>query len=208
MESSEQLAVLLARLPEALSRVHRWTHMPSLPSSERETVLEHSYSTVLLASAMLAIEDAHGFHDKPIDRAKVMLAAALHDVGEGTIGDVRYAVKQDPRVREHLAAIECEQVEEMLRVLPETVRTAFWEAYRIVESDTPEGRFFQAVERIGYMQFAVPQVRRGRMDFLEVFRMQHEKILELEHEFVSVRMLYDAYRDYVSEQLRREKNLE
>lgn len=197
--------MLLAQLPEMLSRVHRWTHFASLPAGERETVLEHSYVSVLLTSAMLAIEEASGSHTGELNHGRLLLAAALHDVGEGRIGDVRYAVKQDPRVREHIAAIEREQVEHMLRDLPEPVRVSFRSAYELVDSDTREGRFFKAVERVGYMQYAVPQVQRGRMEFLEVFRMQHEKLVALEEEFVSVKTLYAPYRDYVADQLRLEK---
>ncbi|OGL96071.1 hypothetical protein A2348_00965 [Candidatus Uhrbacteria bacterium RIFOXYB12_FULL_58_10] len=204
----DYLSALLAQLPEMLSRVHRWTHFPSLPATERETVLEHSYISVLLTSAMLALEEAHGLHKGKMDHGKVVLAAALHDIGEGRIGDVRYAVKQDPRVREHLEAIEREQVEHMLCDLPEAARVVFWDAYELVNSNTLEGRFFEAVERIGYVQYAVPHVQRGRMEFLEVFRMQHEKILALEPEFVSAKIIYDAYREYVAEQIRLEKAAE
>jgi 5'-deoxynucleotidase YfbR-like HD superfamily hydrolase len=204
----DHLTVLLMRLPEMLSRVHRWTHFGSLPSQERETVLEHAYVTVLLASAMLALEETHGAHVGAIDRGKVLLAAAIHDMGEGRIGDVRYAVRQDPRVRDHLAAIEREQVEQMLVDLPEAVHASFWEAFQIIGTDSVEGRFFQAVERMGYMQYAVPQVQRGRVEFLEVFRLQHEKLLDLEKEFASVRMLYDPYRDYVAEQIAFERDAE
>lgn len=204
----DPLGLMLGQLPEILSRVHRWTHFPSLPAEERESVLEHSYVSVLLAGAMLAIEEAHGSSAHGIDRPRVLLAAALHDVGEGRIGDIRYAVKQDPRVRDHLDTIEREQVASMLRDLPEDVRRTFWDAYRVVGSDTIEGRFFQAVERIGYMQFAVPQVQRGRTEFLEVFRMQHDRILALASEFVSVRTLYEPYRAYVEEQLHLERRAE
>lgn len=204
----DHLSSLLAQLPEMLSRVHRWTHFSSLPRGERETVLEHSYVSVLLASAMLALEDAHGAHGGALNHAKILLAAALHDVGEGRIGDVRYAVKQDPRVRDHLAQIEREQVSHMLRDLPDAVRDRFQEAYGMIDGDSLDGRFFKAVERVGYVHFAVPQVQRGRMEFMEVFRMQHERILALEEEFVSVKMSYDPYRAYVEEQLHLDKEAE
>lgn len=198
------LAQLLTQLPDMLSRVHRWTHFSSLPRVERETVLEHSYASVLLVGAMLALEEAQGMYRGQWDHGRLLLAAALHDAGEGRIGDVSYSVKQDPRVREPLEQIEREQVERMLRDVPDAVREQFLSAYRLVDTDTLEGRFFKAVERMGYIQYAVRQVRQGRMEFLEVFRIHHEQLLKLETEFVSVNVLYAPYRGYVEEELRRE----
>jgi len=57
MQPIEALGHLLTQTPEMLSQVHRWTHFPSLPRHERESVLEHTFRAVTLTAAMLAIEE-------------------------------------------------------------------------------------------------------------------------------------------------------
>lgn len=198
---SEALGLLFFQVPAMIESIRRWTHFASLPREECETVLAHSWCAPTLTGAMLALEEKHGHHKGKLNHARLLLAALFHDVGEGRIGDVRYAVKGDSRVKKQLRIIEKEQVQQLFAGLPPEVRDVFWDAYCLEDEESLDAEFFNAVERMGYMYFAVPQVRRGRMEFIEVFRLQHPKILELEKKFVSLRMLYDPYRDEVAEVL-------
>lgn len=195
----QALNELILELPKMLQRVRRWTHFSQMPHDERETVETHTLQQTWLAGAMLAIERTHG--TLGLDDARILLATSVHDIGEGHIGDIRYQIKQDPRVREALLQIEHEFAGKQFECLPKEVRERFAHAYALETEDSIDGRFFNAVERLGYMYIAVPQVKLGRTQFLEVFERQHAKILELSQIFVSLRVLYDPYRSYVEEQL-------
>jgi len=185
-----------------LSQVHRWGNSPSVPSYERESVLEHTFRAVALTAAMIAIEEEQGDLPRRLDGERLLLTALLHDIGEGRTGDILYAVKQDVRIKDVLNEIEREQAVGLLKDLPLPVRDKFESAYRLESENSIEGRFFNAVERMGYIYYSIEQYRdRGRKDFIETFQMQHNKILELEQEFVSLKVLYDEYREYIIKEL-------
>jgi 5'-deoxynucleotidase YfbR-like HD superfamily hydrolase len=184
--------------PDTLRRVFRWTHYPDLPLHERETVETHELSTVWLGGAMLAVEEAVGTHT--LNGRRILLACSIHDTGEGKMGDIGFDVKNDPRVRALLRIIEREYVEKQFEHFPPDVKAAFLDAYTVEDEagKTIDGDFFNAIERIGYMMFAVPQVRKGRMNFRKVFKNQHEPLLKLSAQFESVRRFYEPYREYVA----------
>jgi 5'-deoxynucleotidase YfbR-like HD superfamily hydrolase len=158
---------------------------------------------------MLAIELNHGRYTFDVPRVfRLMLAFPTHDMGEGKSGDVTYDVKNDDRVKGPLKEIEDEFVDGMYSKFPDVIRDAFRDAYAVEDEGkngtTLEGRFFNAVERIGYMVFAVPQVRKHkRMSFVRVFRNHHAKLLELSQEFESVRIMYEPYIEFVEDTLRK-----
>lgn len=202
MKGSEAFCLLLTQAPAMIANIHRWSHYAGIPRPELEDVLTHSYRAVLVAGAMLSLEEVHGQHKGELDHTRILMAAALHDIGEGRIGDVRFAVKQDPRIKDDLRQIEREQIKIMFHDLPPEVHELFWQAICLEdELDTLEGRFFNAIERLGYIYLAVPFYRRGIRDFIETFRWQHPAILELEREFTSLRILYDPYRNFVAREI-------
>lgn len=202
MKPIEALGHLLDQTPGMLSQVHRWGQHRAIPLHERENVLEHTFRAVALTAAMLAIEEEQGNHLRRLNGERLLLAALLHDIGEGRIGDVLYAVKQDERVKHALDEIEREEATGLLKGLPLAVRDKFTDAYLLVGENSIEGRFFEAVERMGYVYYSIEQYRdRGRKDFIETFQMQHEKIINLQEEFVSLKVLYDEYREYIEREL-------
>ena len=174
----------------------------SLPPREQETVLEHTFHTVFLTLFLLDLEERHGTHASEINRELLLLTALLHDLGEGMIGDVAYRVKQDERVKEGLRAIEQEMVEDILMSVPEFLRDKLRMAYRVVDSDTMEGRFFNAVERLGYILYARDRVERGDDSFIQVYIRQNDKILELAQLFESVRVVYEEHKDHIARKIR------
>lgn len=197
MASIDHVVQFFRQLPGLLRGVHRWTPMKTLPREECETVETHSLVSVWLVGAMLAIERAHGTHK--LNEARLLLGASLHDVGEGRIGDVAYLVKNDPRVRGQLVAIEHEAVARDFANFPPTIRDAFSDAYAVEREidETPDGEFFHAVEVLGYMLFAVPQVKQGRLEFRAVLEHHHGTLVKYSSRFESVRVFYEPYRRYV-----------
>ena len=174
----------------------RWAHY-SQPEDRRENTLTHSLDSVILAAVMLKIEDEQGVGSQ-IDHSKILLTAAIHDFGEGTIGDVAYRVKNDPRVRDALGAIEKEEVYKIFEGLSPSLREMFLQAYDVVEQDSVGGEFFNAVECVGYVFFAITQLEATDLKFVEVLKRQHSKLVELGKKFASVRVLYlEPYKEYV-----------
>lgn len=201
MNPIKSFARFLIQITDMLRKVHRWTHYSELPAAERETVETHSLQTVWLAAAMLAIERKSGRH--PLNEARILLAASIHDLGEGRMGDIGYEIKNDKRVKSALQSIEHEFVYELLKSFPDEIRCVFMNAYAVEgeTEQTADGEFFNAVERIGYILFAVPQIKNGRTQFVAVFERQHEALVAYTQEYESVRVFYEPYREYVEAKL-------
>ena len=191
--------------PRDLLKVRRWGNYSGLPDIARETTLEHTLSAVYLTAVMLAIEesDPAGQHQGKLNHARLLLAAALHDIGEGVVGDVAFAVKQDPRVKQGLKEIERESSEEKFRCLPHEARVVFRDAYQVEVEDSLHGRFFNAVERVGYMANAIPRFKAGHNQYMETFENHLEPLRTLARDFVSVQVLLGAYFDWVGIQIDR-----
>lgn len=60
---------------------------------------------------------------------------------------------------------------------------------------------YLVIERIGYVYYAYPQVKLGRMEFLDVLERHHEPLLALSNEFESVRVLYEPFQKFVAEKI-------
>ncbi len=193
MEKDETSGLLkfMLETPGMLERVFRWSNYASVPAAERETVLEHSFNSVVLAGAMLSIEERGRLAGR-FNHSRLLLCALLHDLGEGRIGDVTFHVKNDPRIKAGLHEIEQEQVRALLAPLPEAVRTDFLDALTIEgDGSSLEGRFFNAVEQVGYVFYAFHQAKRlGRGEFKKVLLNHHATLVKHAEEFTSVRVLY------------------
>lgn len=189
----------LDTMTAGLTAVRRWAHYRN---GAPENGLEHAFKGTVLAMAMLALERTHGRADD-LNGERILAAATTHDIGEWLLGDVRYQVKADPRVAEPLRAIERELYErEILGPLPAPIREALVHAANLQDDrETRSGRFFNAVERVGYIIYAVREYRRGHHHFIEVFARQHGALVRLAEEFVSVRMIYAEFQNEVEEAL-------
>ena len=206
---AQELFTAFVDAARRLRRNFRWGHFETyatLPDSIRETTLEHSVHTFFLTLYMLELEEKFGRFKGKLNHKRLLVAALIHDLGEGTCGDVKYAVKNDPRVRELLGQIEREEVVAIFQRIPEEARAVLQDAYAIVDAKSLEGRFFNAVERLGYILDAHPQIENGDDAFVDVYERQHPKILELEKEFESLRFLYDEFRAKVERLLKIRKD--
>lgn len=184
----------LDEMADGLRSVERWAHYPE--RKHRDNGLQHAFQTAFLAKAMLALERAHGNADD-LDGERIVSAGFTHDVGEWLTGDVRYTVKNDPRVREPLRAIERELYEqEILAPLPEPVRETLALASGLQDDQVSRsGRFFNAVECVGYVIYALREYREGNHRIgLAVFGRHHERLARYSEEFHSVRIIYGKYR--------------
>lgn len=179
--------------------VRRFSHYKEIPEAELSTTETHMLQTAWLAYAMLAIERARG--GPQLDAMLVLGAAILHDVGEGAIGDARYTLKGDPRVRTALREIEREHAERMFSSQQEDAAAAFRAAFAVEDGTGAESRFFNAVERMGYVYDVFPHVARGRRALRAVLARHHEPLLAYATQFRSVETLYSPIAGYIAEQI-------
>lgn len=182
------LEVEMHDLSRELEEVRRWGHYRRV--AERETVLQHTVKGAILAQVMIAIERAAGTV-ADFNAYRILAAAIVHDFGEGAIGDVRYEIKLDPRVRPVLEEHERNAFNRFARLMPQEALESLSAAYELQNDRASfEGRFFNALERLGYMFWAVREFLAGKLVYREVFQNQHRHLVAYMDEFASVRILY------------------
>jgi 5'-deoxynucleotidase YfbR-like HD superfamily hydrolase len=152
--------------------------------------------TALLTQIVIALQIQRG--NLKLDAYRLLASAVNHDLGEGITGDVAYDVKNDPRVKDQLEAIEREKFRKLFDQLSlgqdvVTVAQSFDYSFTLQdERNTIEGRLFNAIEKLGYVIFALRELEySNREDFVDPLNRSHEGLLEYSKEFISIRILYD-----------------
>lgn len=165
-----------------------------------ESVLEHTGIDIpMLGAMMLAMEIKNGTA-QDLDVARLHLAFTLHDVAEALKGDVCFAIKgkQDEAEEDTFFGL-------IMSVFPPEVREYFNQAYILAEersdairskiislsSISRNGRFFWAVELVGYFIKILHEVARGYRAFADPSRNHAGDILALRTEFYSFRTLME-----------------
>jgi 5'-deoxynucleotidase YfbR-like HD superfamily hydrolase len=185
----------LTRLTQQIASVWRWKHYEH---TNKQNVLEHTLETALLTQIVIALERQLG--NFKFDTYRLLASAINHDLGEGIIGDVAYGIKNDPRIKKHIETIEKEEFRKLFDHLGLSVNamTMVAEAfdYSFVlqdESETVEGRLFNAIERLGYVLFALRELESpDRKHFVGVLKNHHGELLKYSKEFISIGILYDV----------------
>ena len=187
LRSFAAIEVAIHDLAMALHDVSRWRHYRE--TKQRETVLAHSWKGAILAQVMIGLEQGFGRQD--FDAYRILAAATVHDIGEGAVGDVRYEIKLDPRIRAVLEEYERDGFARFVSRLPPAVHGKILKSYALQDDRTSfEGKFFNALERLGYMFWAVREFLDGNTIYREVFQNQHKHLLAYMDEFACVRFLY------------------
>lgn len=188
----------LTNIVHQVRKVHRWEHYEH---TNRQNVLEHTLETVLLTQVVIALEKQYG--KSKFDTYRLLSSAADHDLGEGLMGDVAFTVKNDPRVKEQLRQIEREKFREMLAI-PDlgtavvTVAASLEYAFELQDDqESFEGRLFNAIEKLGYIIFALRELKVGNKHFIEVIEIQYDDIMTYCNEFISIKMLFEPIKDTV-----------
>ncbi len=187
----------LDEMAAGLKSVERWRRYPN--RKHRDDDLQHAFQTAFLAMAMLEFERAAGSAEG-LDGERIIAAGFTHDLGEWVTGDVIYDVKNDPRVKAHLQDIEDEIFErDVLGRLPTPVADAVRRnASLALDRESRSGRFFNAVEHVGYMLFAIREWRGGDRDLgRQVLTGHLAKCEQYREEFAGFRAFYDPIRDEV-----------
>ncbi|MFO7654039.1 MAG: HD domain-containing protein [Candidatus Krumholzibacteriia bacterium] len=109
-----------------------------------ESVADHSWGTALTALLLVEMGPEHG--DPPVDRARVLTLALLHDLPESVITDIpRLAARYLPEGAKEQA--ELAALGDLLAGLPVAASwLALWEELR--SGDSPEARLVHDADRL------------------------------------------------------------
>ena len=194
--------------PRDIHKIRRWRgpDYANLPDEARDTTLEHTLSIALMIGALLAIEEEHpmGKHKGVLNHERLLLAAIIHDIGEGAVGDLPWRVKRDQRISGPMREIEHEQVNEMLRDLPEAARDLYTNAYRTPHEESLEGRFFDAAHLVGQLALAVIRYRDGHRQFVEAFSNILTALEPAATEFASIELCLAPFREWLAREVERD----
>lgn len=191
----QELQRFLDNITDRMAGVYRWK-MYSDRACQGEEVNKHTVQTSMLAIILYELERAFGDVSR-IDFGRLVAGASLHDTGEGFSGDVRWDLKQHPIVGPLIEAMEHDFfVREVVGALPAEIRDRFLAYYQVQdEREDPTGRFFNAVEQTGYVIRAIDEFHRGSRKLgIDVLVKQRKTIEQYAVDYVSVRMVYDAFR--------------
>lgn len=132
-----------------------------IPANQSESVADHSFFTMLIAWVV-----AH--NDSSVDSNRVLQLALIHDAAEAIAGDIPpydpADIPDDPAERraffsvrlnrspENAArkrVIEAEAAEQVMALLPESIRPTWQELWREYEQQqTPEAQLVKQVDRL------------------------------------------------------------
>ena len=184
-------------LLEQLARDLRWgRRWGSREKTHEESTLEHTVKLTTLAGMVLLLESKFG--GTQFDAFKVLLATQVHEFGEAGPGDVTWKFKQDPLMKEMLTKIEREHFLGLLTLGPAEITEELTDIFDVqFDQSTAEGRLFSAIEGLGYLLFALYELRNGKEKFLSVLHNQipNPQFQGALDEFVGVRMIFELIRE-------------
>lgn len=194
---------------EALSETKRYKKYTRLSGAAAytESVLDHTVNTVFLCDVMLGMEEDAGDCRRFLDSELLRLAARIHDLPEGLTDDVDAMDKK--RADEK---IEDSAFELIIACLPEGTQAEYRRAYAISQEwhdagakRNPEalrrisknGRFFAALEILGYLSRGFLELEAGNKAFANIFHNWAGHLVILRREFASVRELLDPLEEKI-----------
>ena len=156
--------------------IKRWGLMRN---AYEENVMEHGWEVAVIAHA-LAVIRSEIFH-RPIDADRVAAAALYHDVSEAITGDLPTPIKyHSPAIRDAYKDLEQKASQELLALLPETLKPAF--ARILLPEAIPEEFrvLIKAADRIAAYLKCCAERQAGNTEFVNAEQEIREKIRQLE----------------------------
>lgn len=186
-------------LAEAMDEITRWEAREKIAGqSVRESDLQHSYKTALLAISCGVMENARRTDCNKLDMGLLAAMGLVHDISEIKKGDEAHfkKIKHEAKARQ----AEIDAFREIIDPLPEEVREYFsWvvrqsmpKAKDFIESK--EARFFNAIENVGYLKRSLYECRLGNLHFApKCFEGIISSLCEHAKEFPSLKAHYEPY---------------
>lgn len=199
---TQQLAHMEWFFWELIAGLQKFKRWGNHPKNTPEDVLQHTKKTVVLT--MFAIFLERRYSKLTFDPFTVLAMSVVHDWGEGKAGEITSVVKNDFRVKKALAEIESEMLE---RFLKEHLPAALCEDVKMLlgfvdNLETPEGKFFRAIETLGYVHYMLYEIYECRhFEFLTDFRTQAAVLDGLRGQYSSIDLFWYAMREMAAEHL-------
>ena len=145
-----------------LSRMRYISRWGLMRSSIPENIQEHSHETAVFAHALGLIR--REILGRPCDAERLAVLALYHDASEILTGDLPTPIKyHDPAIRAAYKEVERRADEQLLGMLPESLR----EAYR--PALTPRGeeaRLVKAADKLSALVKCIEERKAGNREFL------------------------------------------
>lgn len=170
-----------------MDRVIRWGGYKD--KSYQQSSLHHSMSLMTLVAYCVDRERQLG--NERLNGCRLLMKAGGHDWPEGSMGDVTYVFKMDPRLRLLYKRLEDEQMAKVIgRLGP---MSGFLGQVFEGEPAGEDEQFFTAMEELDYVLYAINEVHEHRhMEFVEVLRRHHGKIKAARERWPSIGDFYSA----------------
>ena len=194
---------------EALGEVKRYKKYTRLGGSAvyTESVLNHTVNTVFLCDVMLGIEEDRSCKYGLLDSELLRLSARIHDLPEGLVDDIDAMDKKQSDEAKEDSAFGL-----IIAGLPKGTQRVYRKAYAIAQewhdagakrnpkalkNISKNGRFFAALEILGYLSRGFMEVAAGNKTFANIFYNWEGHLDILQREFVSVKELLKPLKEVV-----------
>ncbi|MBU1180107.1 HD domain-containing protein [Patescibacteria group bacterium] len=173
-----------------------------------ESVFDHSWNSAFLCDVMLGIEEDEGSAIRFfLDGELLRLAARIHDLPEGLTDDVDIMDKKQSDEAKEDNAFEL-----IIAGLPKATQEIYRRAYALSQEwgevgakrdagmlakVSKNGRFFAALEILGYLSRGLLETAAGNKVFANIFHNWEKHIEVLRKEFASVRELIDPMEELI-----------
>jgi 5'-deoxynucleotidase len=143
--------------------IDRWGLMRC---TRNETLSEHTLETAMLTHALIAI--ANERFGEQLDAGEGVLYALYHDAPEIVTGDLPTPVKyHDEQIRGAYRAIEEQATEQLLSLLPDSLRGSFAPYFEEGNAYTP---YVKAADKLSALIKCIEESRAGNREFDEAKR--------------------------------------
>ena len=174
-----------------LSRMRYITRWGLMRNSCPENIQEHSHMVAVLAHA-LALIAREVYGNKTVSPEACATAALFHDAGEIITGDMPTPVKYfSPEIRSAYQAVEAVAEEQLLSMLPETLRDCY--APYIRESDPEIRRFVKAADKLSAHIKCLEELKASNHEFILAARQTRQALDEMD--MPEVRYFIDNFLD-------------
>ena len=152
--------------------IRRWGLMRN---AIEEDVATHSWEVAVLAHALANIRNTHFGGD--VDASDVAVAGLYHDAAEVITGDMPTPVKYYSSVmRNAFADVEHKAQNELLDLLPATLRPAFEPCIREQDWDEQVRALVKAADRLAALLKCEAELRAGNREFEQAASQIRERL--------------------------------
>lgn len=155
--------------------IDRWSLMRC---TQTENVQEHSLQVAVVAHALALIKNKYFGGDLSADR--VALCAIFHDATEVLTGDLPTPVKYySSEIRDAYKNIESHSVKQLLKLLPDELRTEYRNLLEIPESEKDIAQIVKAADAICAYIKCLEELAAGNREFSRAQKTIEERIAVL-----------------------------